>query len=143
MRRDIEEMRAGAPGNKAKDVPFHQALQDPDTRAEYIRRMFYSQRFLVLRVDTPLSRPPSPTMVDGGICPRNHVVAAQDALRHAVHGKRNAERRPSEYRIRRQPPVWLTYVWCRPNSLIPHPKHVRLALRGWSIIATLTLLSCK
>ena len=33
-------MRAGAPSNKAKDVPFHQALQDPDTRAEYIRRMF-------------------------------------------------------------------------------------------------------
>ena len=28
----------GVLGNKAKDVAFHQALQDPDTRAEYIRR---------------------------------------------------------------------------------------------------------
>ena len=40
MRRDIEEMRAGAAGSKAKDIPFHQALQDPDTRATYIRRTF-------------------------------------------------------------------------------------------------------
>ncbi|KAH9918193.1 uncharacterized protein BXZ73DRAFT_92257 [Epithele typhae] len=38
-RRDIEEMRAGTVGTQAKDVPFHQALQDPDTRAEYIRHL--------------------------------------------------------------------------------------------------------
>lgn len=36
-------MRAGAPVNKAKDVAFHQALHDPDTRAEYIRRRFLAR----------------------------------------------------------------------------------------------------
>lgn len=31
-------MRSGVSGAKSKDVAFHQALNDPDTRAEYIRR---------------------------------------------------------------------------------------------------------
>lgn len=35
---EIEEMRSGQPNVKAKDIAFHQALHDPDTRAEYIRR---------------------------------------------------------------------------------------------------------
>lgn len=26
------------PSNRPKDIAFHQALHDPDTRAEYIRR---------------------------------------------------------------------------------------------------------
>ena len=32
-----EEMRTGVP-RPDKDLPFYQALNDPDTRAEYIRR---------------------------------------------------------------------------------------------------------
>ncbi|KAI0677108.1 hypothetical protein C8Q78DRAFT_959803 [Trametes maxima] len=38
-RTDLEEMRSGAASNRPKDVAFHQALQDPDTRAEYIRHL--------------------------------------------------------------------------------------------------------
>jgi Ras GTPase-activating-like protein IQGAP2/3 len=45
----VEEMRSGIASTKPKDVPFYEALKDPDTRAEYIRRMC----FLVLKcVDT-------------------------------------------------------------------------------------------
>lgn len=36
---DLEEMRSGVPSKQAKDVPFHTALNDPDTRAEYIRHL--------------------------------------------------------------------------------------------------------
>jgi Ras GTPase-activating-like protein IQGAP2/3 len=32
-------MRSGIPSAKQKDVPFYQALDDPETRAVYIRRM--------------------------------------------------------------------------------------------------------
>ena len=35
---EIEEMRSGQPDVKSRDIDFHQALHDPDTRAEYIRR---------------------------------------------------------------------------------------------------------
>ena len=35
---DLEEIRSGAQIKKPKDMPFYQALDDPDTRAEYIRR---------------------------------------------------------------------------------------------------------
>lgn len=34
----MEEMRSGIASTKPKDVPFYEALEDPDTRAEYIRR---------------------------------------------------------------------------------------------------------
>ncbi|THH02790.1 hypothetical protein EW026_g172 [Hermanssonia centrifuga] len=36
---DVEEMRSGAPSPKPKDVTFREALQDPDTRGEYIRHL--------------------------------------------------------------------------------------------------------
>ncbi|KAI0774141.1 hypothetical protein C8Q74DRAFT_1200411 [Fomes fomentarius] len=39
VRRDLEEMRSGVSGAQSKDVAFHQALNDPDTRAEYIRHL--------------------------------------------------------------------------------------------------------
>ncbi|KAI0327762.1 hypothetical protein GY45DRAFT_1256320 [Cubamyces sp. BRFM 1775] len=39
VRTDLEEMRSGAPSNRPKDIAFHQALHDPDTRAEYIRHL--------------------------------------------------------------------------------------------------------
>ena len=35
---DIEEMRSGRASTKPKELPFYEALKDPDTRAEYIRR---------------------------------------------------------------------------------------------------------
>jgi Ras GTPase-activating-like protein IQGAP2/3 len=34
-------MRSGVSSSKPKDVPFYQALNDPDTRAEYIRRVYF------------------------------------------------------------------------------------------------------
>ncbi|KAL4081851.1 hypothetical protein V8B97DRAFT_1925744 [Scleroderma yunnanense] len=47
---DIEEMRSGTTSNKPKDVPFYEALKDPDTRAEYIRHLqklqWWSEAFL-------------------------------------------------------------------------------------------------
>lgn len=36
---DLEETRQGVPSKRPKDVSFREALQDPDTRGEYIRRM--------------------------------------------------------------------------------------------------------
>ncbi|KAI0638045.1 hypothetical protein C8Q77DRAFT_1214962 [Trametes polyzona] len=39
VRTDLEEMRSGVPSNRPKDIAFHQALLDPDTRAEYIRHL--------------------------------------------------------------------------------------------------------
>ncbi|KAI6035361.1 ras GTPase-activating protein [Pisolithus orientalis] len=46
----IEEMRSGVPSNKPKDVPFYEALEDPDTRAEYIRHLqklqWWSEAFM-------------------------------------------------------------------------------------------------
>lgn len=46
----IEEMRSGVPSNKPKDVPFYEALEDPDTRAEYIRHLqklqWWSEAFI-------------------------------------------------------------------------------------------------
>ncbi|EPQ59223.1 hypothetical protein GLOTRDRAFT_34245 [Gloeophyllum trabeum ATCC 11539] len=36
---DIEEMRSGVSSSKPKDLPFYQALNDPPTRAEYIRHL--------------------------------------------------------------------------------------------------------
>ncbi|KAI6047200.1 ras GTPase-activating protein [Pisolithus marmoratus] len=46
----IEEMRSGVASNKPKDVPFYEALKDPDTRAEYIRHLqklqWWSEAFI-------------------------------------------------------------------------------------------------
>ncbi|KAI9001428.1 hypothetical protein BD414DRAFT_405968 [Trametes punicea] len=39
VRTDLEEMRSGSPSKRPKDIAFHQALHDPDTRAEYIRHL--------------------------------------------------------------------------------------------------------
>ncbi|KIK48850.1 hypothetical protein CY34DRAFT_797634 [Suillus luteus UH-Slu-Lm8-n1] len=36
---NVEEMRSGIASTKPKDVPFYEALEDPDTRAEYIRHL--------------------------------------------------------------------------------------------------------
>ncbi|KAL0949959.1 hypothetical protein HGRIS_009979 [Hohenbuehelia grisea] len=36
---DVEEMKSGVPSEKPKEVPFYEALNDPDTRAEYIRHL--------------------------------------------------------------------------------------------------------
>lgn len=35
-------MRQGVPSKKPKEVSFREALQDPDTRGEYIRRKHVS-----------------------------------------------------------------------------------------------------
>ncbi|THH32726.1 hypothetical protein EUX98_g1475 [Antrodiella citrinella] len=36
---DMEETRSGTASTKPRDLPFHQAAKDPDTRAEYIRHL--------------------------------------------------------------------------------------------------------
>ncbi|KAI0796795.1 hypothetical protein C8Q75DRAFT_710102 [Abortiporus biennis] len=36
---DIEEMRTGMPSSRSKDIGFHEAVHEPDTRAEYIRHL--------------------------------------------------------------------------------------------------------
>ncbi|KAI1789553.1 hypothetical protein LXA43DRAFT_892818 [Ganoderma leucocontextum] len=61
VRKDLEEMRAGVSNNRAKDIPFHQALQDPDTRAEYIRHLqvlqWWTEEF-VRAITSSLSKMP-------------------------------------------------------------------------------------
>ncbi|KAF9009085.1 hypothetical protein BDQ17DRAFT_1398182 [Cyathus striatus] len=39
LRLDLEEMRTGVASSASKDVSFHEALTNPDTRAEYIRHL--------------------------------------------------------------------------------------------------------
>ncbi|KAI0775938.1 hypothetical protein BD413DRAFT_469824 [Trametes elegans] len=61
VRTDLEEMRSGAPSNRPKDIAFHQALHDPDTRAEYIRHLqvlqWWTEEF-VRAITTSLQRMP-------------------------------------------------------------------------------------
>ncbi|KZT12580.1 uncharacterized protein LAESUDRAFT_733237 [Laetiporus sulphureus 93-53] len=44
-RLDLEEMRSGVASTTPKDVPFHVALNDPETRGEYIRHLQKLQRW--------------------------------------------------------------------------------------------------
>ncbi|OBZ70404.1 Ras GTPase-activating-like protein rng2 [Grifola frondosa] len=47
---DLEEMRSGTPNTKPRDIPFHEALHDPDTRVEYIhhlqRLQWWTEKFV-------------------------------------------------------------------------------------------------
>ncbi|KAF8559125.1 ras GTPase-activating protein [Imleria badia] len=58
---DIEEMRSGRASAKPKDLPFYEALKDPDTRAEYIRHMqklqWWSEAFMVAIIQSTRKMP--------------------------------------------------------------------------------------
>jgi hypothetical protein len=77
-------MRSGIASSKPKDVPFYQALNDPDTRAEYIRRMWSLS--LGLLTSDSLSRLTNTAMVDRGICYCYHSVDEEDAIWDALLG---------------------------------------------------------
>jgi hypothetical protein len=55
---NVEEMRSGIASTKPKDVPFYEALKDPDTRAEYIRRtcLFLREVLVLIMIDSQISR---------------------------------------------------------------------------------------
>ncbi|CDO71342.1 hypothetical protein BN946_scf184908.g100 [Trametes cinnabarina] len=61
VKTDLEEMRSGTPSQRPKDIAFHQALHDPDTRAEYIRHLqvlqWWTEEF-VRAITTSLNRMP-------------------------------------------------------------------------------------
>ncbi|KAH7929429.1 ras GTPase-activating protein [Leucogyrophana mollusca] len=58
---DIEEMRSGVASSKPKDVPFYEALKDPDTRAEYIRHLqklqWWTEAFVACILDSAKKMP--------------------------------------------------------------------------------------
>lgn len=61
---DIEEMRSGRASAKPKDLPFYEALKDPDTRAEYIRRRQSLVNLISTTYETMSSRYAKVTMVE-------------------------------------------------------------------------------
>ena len=135
-------MRAGAPNSKAKDIPFPQALQDPDTRAEYIRRRFYP--FQTDPLDTEVHhRYASVAMVDRRIRPCDHVLFVEDALWDAIHGSGDAECREGIVLLILQSVERSLSPCCRPSFPTPLRKRAQLASQGWFTIDTLTLLSCE
>ncbi|KAH7914372.1 ras GTPase-activating protein [Hygrophoropsis aurantiaca] len=58
---DIEEMRSGVASTKPKDVPFYEALKDPDTRPEYIRHLqklqWWTEAFVACILDSTKKMP--------------------------------------------------------------------------------------
>ncbi|KAF9247031.1 ras GTPase-activating protein [Melanogaster broomeanus] len=58
---DIEEMRSGRASTKPKDLPFYEALEDPDTRAEYIRHLqklqWWSEAFVAAIIQSTRRMP--------------------------------------------------------------------------------------
>ncbi|KAF9221951.1 ras GTPase-activating protein [Gyrodon lividus] len=58
---DIEEMRSGRASTKPKDLPFYEALKDPDTRAEYIRHLqklqWWSEAFVAAIIQSTRRMP--------------------------------------------------------------------------------------
>jgi hypothetical protein len=70
---DVEEMRSGKPSPLPKDLPFREAVEDPDTRAIYIRRKFPSMNFKLLRAQSVFRFANSP-VVDRGIHQCHHPV---------------------------------------------------------------------
>ncbi|KDQ64483.1 hypothetical protein JAAARDRAFT_28113 [Jaapia argillacea MUCL 33604] len=58
---DLEEMRSGVESTKPKNLPFYQALNDPDTRAEYIRHLqvlqWWTEAFITAIVESTKKMP--------------------------------------------------------------------------------------
>ncbi|TFK55685.1 ras GTPase-activating protein [Heliocybe sulcata] len=55
-RMDIEEMRSGGSNGKPRELPFHQAVHDPPTRAEYIRHLqvlqWWAEKFVAVIIQS-------------------------------------------------------------------------------------------
>jgi len=80
-------MRSGTPSSKQKDVPFYQALDDPETRAVYIRRTYglHLQYGLLIRPCRSSNTP----VVDGSFRNCHHPVDKENALQYALSSSRN------------------------------------------------------
>ena len=85
------EMRIGQtmPANK-KNVSFHEALEDLSTRAEYIRRESRLLQCAECTADLSVSRPPGPTLVDGGVRQHYYRLDEADAVRNTLPSARDA-----------------------------------------------------
>ncbi|KAH7887756.1 ras GTPase-activating protein [Phlebopus sp. FC_14] len=86
---DIEEMRSGIASPKTKDVTFYEALKDPDTRAEYIRRKKDGCIPPALPDEFTTRRFTEAAVVERGICDCHCAINAENALQHALHGSRD------------------------------------------------------
>lgn len=77
-------MRAGKTTSKSKDISFTQALNDPITRPEYIRRKWtYVSNIHVIKT---VSRPSSAEVVDGSLRYGCYPINKEDALRDKIPG---------------------------------------------------------
>ena len=76
---DVEEMRSGKPSTLPKDLPFREAVEDPDTRAIYIRRKFLSMNFKLLGTQS-VFRFANPPVVDRGIHQCHYPVNQENAI---------------------------------------------------------------
>ncbi len=77
-------MRTGKAVSKSKDISFTQALNDPITRPEYIRRKW--SLCTNSHVTYIASRPSSAEMVDGSLHHGRYPSDKEDALRNKIPG---------------------------------------------------------
>ena len=83
-------MRSEVPINKAKQVSFHEALRDPDTRAIYIRRECHT--CVTLSLDTKPSRHSNVAMGHNRDGAGDHGVDEKDAIQHTLSCPGNSQR---------------------------------------------------
>ena len=86
---DTEEMRSGRASTKPKDLPFYEALKDPDTRAEYIRRRRNFDWPISTTHRTMSSRYAKATMVERSLYGSYHAINEKDAVQYAVYSSRD------------------------------------------------------
>jgi hypothetical protein len=93
---DLEEMRTGVANNR-KNLSFAEALAEPLTRAEYIRREILG--LIIVSVSKEISsawsyliRSPKSSMVDRGVHENHHAIHEEDALWDSLYGARDALR---------------------------------------------------
>ena len=97
---NIEEMRSGRISNKPKDLTYHDAVDDPDTRGEFIRR---KKRNEVPCYWTPIycflcfARSSAVASAYQSLCQCHSHFDKEDALWYALHCSRDASRTPGMY----------------------------------------------
>lgn len=77
-------MRSGKVTSKLKDISFSDALNDPITRPEYIRRKLMQYCYDLSSLTLIASRPPSIEMVVGNLHHCRFAIDKEDALWHTI-----------------------------------------------------------
>lgn len=77
---EVEEMRSARTLDVCKDLPYRDAITDPDTRATYIRREYrFLYNFWSL-INVECYRLATPPMVDRSFRQRHYTVNKEDAV---------------------------------------------------------------